>query len=167
MSNRKLCLISPAIGEMLVKQLAHELKNFNLYMSFANYYAVEGYPKIEEYWRSRAQEEMRHHEWCFKYLTDADYKFNYTLIEENKEVFSDIITPFKLTVDREIETTNMICKIHEAALAEKDYMTAYWLLDPLLKEQVEEENTSRMALAIIEEDSDIYLRSKEILSLLK
>ena len=167
MSNRKLCLISPAIGEMLVKQLAHELKNFNLYMSFANYYAVEGYPKIEEYWRKRAQEEMRHHDWCFKYLINADYKFNYPVIEENKEVFSDIITPFKLTVDREIETTNMICKIHEAALAEKDYMTAYWLLDPLLKEQIEEENTSRMALAIIEEDSDIYLRSKEILSLLK
>lgn len=167
MSNRKLCLISPAIGEMLVKQLAHELKNFNLYMSFANYYAVEGYPKIEEYWRKRAQEEMHHYEWCFKYLTDADYKFNYPLIEENKDVFSDIITPFKLTVDREIETTNMICKIHEAALAEKDYMTAYWVLDPLLKEQIEEENTSRTALAIIEEDSNIYSRSKEILSLLK
>ena len=167
MSNRKLCLISPAIGKMLVEQLAHELKNFNLYMSFANHYAIEGYPDLEKYWKIRANEEMKHHEWCFKYLTDADYRVNYPTIEENKEEFSGIITPFKLTVEREIETTNMIYKIHEAAIAEKDYMTAYWVLDPLLKEQIEEENTSRMALAIIEEDSDTYIKSKEILSLLK
>ena len=46
-------------------------------------------------------------------------------------------------------------------------MTASWLFDKLIKEQIEEENTSRMALTIMEEESDIYLRAKKVLKLLK
>ena len=49
MTNRKLTLISPILGELLVKQLGHELKNYNLYMSFANFFAIEGITKLEEY----------------------------------------------------------------------------------------------------------------------
>lgn len=167
MANRKLCLLSPTIGGLLVKQLEHELKNFNLYMSFSNYCAIEGLPDLEKYWKKRAMEELHHHEWCFQYLTDADYKFTYPAIEKNTESFSNVVDLFKQTVDREIETTQMIYHIHETALAEKDYLTAYWLVNPLLKEQIEEENTSRLALSIIEEDSDIFIRSAEIYKLLQ
>ena len=48
--SRKLCLVSIEVGNLLVTQLAHELKNFNLYMSFANYFGVEGISDLEYYY---------------------------------------------------------------------------------------------------------------------
>lgn len=95
-------------------------KNYNLYRSFASFFAIEGYRVLEEYYQKRATEEKLHHDWCFQYLTDGDYKFKYPSISENMETFSELIDPFKLTVDREILTTEMIYKIYEAALEEKD-----------------------------------------------
>ena len=132
--SRKLVLVSETISNLLIKQLAHELKNYNLYKSFANYYDVE---------------------------------FMYPPVEQNSEKPTDYVMPFKATIDREIQTTQMIYAIYEAAIAEKDYMTASWLFDKLIKEQIEEENTSRMALTIMEEESNIYSRATKVLNLLK
>ena len=165
--SRKLCLVSPAVGDLLVAQVAHELKNYNLYMSFANFFSVEGIVDLEEYYRKRAAEELNHHQWCMDYLSDADFKFVYPQVEFNTEKFEDYVTPFKQTVDREIQTTQMLYKIYETATAEKDFMTASWLREKLIKEQIEEENTSRMAVTIMEEESDIYLRADKVLDLLE
>ena len=166
MKNRKLSLVSSEIGELLVKQIAHELKNYNLYMSFSNYFGVEGIADLEEYYSHRAEEELNHHKWIKDYLTDGDYTFMYPSVEVNTEVPKDMIDPFRFTVDREIETTQLIYRIYEAALSEKDYMTAQWLSNTLIKEQVEEENTSRTALCIMEDDSPIFDKAEEILALL-
>ena len=165
--SRKLVLVSETISNLLIKQLAHELKNYNLYKSFANYYDVEGCVALAEYYKKRADEELNHHNWIYEYLTDGDVKFMYPAVEQNSEKPTDYAMPFRATVDREIQTTQMIYAIYEAAIAEKDYMTASWLFDKLIKEQIEEENTSRMALTIMEEESDIYLRAKKVLNLLK
>ena len=165
--SRKLVLVSETISNLLIKQLAHELKNYNLYKSFANYYDVEGCVALAEYYKKRADEELNHHNWIYEYLTDGDVKFMYPAVEQNSEKPTDYVMPFKATIDREIQTTQMIYAIYEAAIAEKDYMTASWLFDKLIKEQIEEENTSRMALTIMEEESDIYLRAKKVLNLLK
>ena len=54
MTNRKLSLISQTIVDLLVKQLAHELKNRNLYLSFANYFIVNGIDDLAEYYKKRA-----------------------------------------------------------------------------------------------------------------
>ena len=165
--SRKLVLVSETISNLLIKQLAHELKNYNLYKSFANYYDVEGCVALAEYYKKRADEELLHHKWILDYLTEGDVKFMYPAVEQNSEKPTDYVMPFKATIDREIQTTQMIYAIYEAAIAEKDYMTASWLFDKLIKEQIEEENTSRMALTIMEEESDIYFRAKKVLKLLK
>lgn len=165
--SRKLVLVSETISNLLIKQLAHELKNYNLYKSFANYYDIEGCVALAEYYSKRADEELLHHKWILDYLTEGDVKFMYPAVEQNSETPTDYVMPFRATVDREIQTTQMIYAIYEAAIAEKDYMTASWLFDKLIKEQIEEENTSRMALTIMEEESDIYFRAKKVLKLLK
>ena len=167
MTNRKLSLISPALAELLVKQIAHELKNRNLYLSYANFFSVEGIIDLEEYYRKRADEENSHHQWIMDYLSDGDFKFTYPAVEQNTEKYEDYVTPFKQTVDREILTTQMLYAIYEAATAEKDFMMSSWLYEKLIKEQIEEENLSRMARTIIEESSDIYLRAEKILDLLE
>lgn len=152
---------------MLVAQIAHELKNYNLYLSFANYCAIEGFADLEEYFKKRAGEELNHHKWIFDYLTEGDYSFMYPLIEKNTQSPTDIVSLFTLTLDREIETTQLIYRIYEAALEEKDYMTASWLFEKLIKEQIEEENVSRMAISIMESDSScMYEKAEQILNTL-
>ena len=164
--NRKTCLISNTVGELLIKQLAHELKNYNLYKSFANYFSLEGIVELEEYYRKRAEEEMNHHSIVFDYLSEADYRFTYPAVEKNTETFDNHTTPFIQTIDREIQTTQMLFNIYEVALSEKDYFTAEWMLNGLLRENREEENTSRMALSIMEQDADIFVKADKVLDLL-
>lgn len=166
MANRKLSLISTEVSQLMIKQIAHELKNRNLYLSFANYFSVEGIIDLEEYYRKRAEEENNHHQWLMDYLSEADVKFMYPAVEMNTEKISNYTDPFIQTIDREIQTTQMLYAIYEQAVSEKDYMTASWLYEKLIKEQIEEENTSRMARTIIEEPSDIFLKAERILDLL-
>ena len=165
--NRKQTLISEGLSNLLVKQLAHELKNFNLYKTFSNYFTIEGIDELAEYYEKRAAEEMHHHEWVFDYLTEGDIKFQYPVVEANNVTVKNHLEPFQLTVEREIETTNLIYDLYDAAKAERDYMTMIWIERPLLFEQVEEENTSRAALEIMEEDANIFIKAGKILDLLE
>lgn len=164
---REYKLISPEVSGLLISQLAHELKNYNLYNSFANYFGIEGIDDLEKYFRKRAEEERDHHDWILKYLSEADCRVIYPEIEKNSEQeVEDCITPFKDTIIREIETTQLLYNIHQVAMAQGDLMTCQWLLNGLIEEQIEEENTSRMALAIMELDSDILVKADRVLCLL-
>jgi len=165
--SRKLSLISPTLGNLLVKQIAHELKNHALYLSFANFFSLEGIADLEEYYRRRADEELDHHQWIMDYLSDGDFQFMYPAVEQNAEKPLDILSPFSMTVDREILTTQLIYNIYAAAEAEKDYMTCSWLYNKLIKEQIEEENISRMAVTIMEEEtSPLLIKARAVLKLL-
>lgn len=167
MLERKDQLINEKITKLLVEQLAHELMNYNLYKTFANYYGVEGIIQLENYYHERAHEEYTHHDWIYHFLTEADIKFVYPSIPSNNvSKIDNFVKPFELTVVREIETTNLIYKIHDACVQEGDIMTASWLYEKLIKEQIEEENTSRAALAIMRQDADIFERAKRVYSLL-
>lgn len=166
--NRRKIQISEAIGQLLVKQSAHELKNYNLYNSFANYFSLEGLVSLEEYYKKRALEEKNHHDWILTFLSDCDYRLEYPIIEQNTEQsVKNLIDPFYATVEREIQTTEMIYHIYDQAISEKDYMTCSWLLELLIKEQVEEESLSRMALTIMEKNGDIFVKAEEVLNLLE
>ena len=70
--SRRICTLSQSMIEMLVKQLSAELANHSLYRTFANYFAVEGLPKLEEYFKERAKEEYLHHDWIYNYLSEND-----------------------------------------------------------------------------------------------
>lgn len=167
MINRKLQLISKELADLMIAQIAHELKNHNLYKSFANFFSVEGISDLEEYYNKRAHEEYNHHQWLIDFLNEADVKIIYPMIEKNTEVFEDYVTPFKQTVDREILTTQMLYKIYEQATTEKDFMTASWMFSRLIPENLEEENLSRLVLTVIEEErSDIFIKASQILKLI-
>lgn len=166
-NDRKLVLISDTIGKLLVQQLQHELMNYNLYKEFSTRFAIQGVTALETYYAKRAEEEKHHADWIHTYLTDADYEFKYPEIPADDLNVTNTEDVFVKTIEREIETTNMIYDIFETAWEEKDFMTTTWLQKLLIPEQIEEENTSRMALAIMELDSPLLLKAKEVLKLLK
>lgn len=125
--SRRTCTLSSTMIEMLVKQMSAELSNHSLYRTFANYFAVEGLPKLELYWLGRAREEYLHHEWIYKYLTDNDAVFQYPPVPPINIDITDRIIPFDATVDREIETTVAIHRLVDQAVKEGDWATFQWL----------------------------------------
>lgn len=164
---RQTKLLSDLMSGLLLKQLKHELQNFQLYTSFSNFFAIKGIIALEDYFAKQAAGEKSHHDWVYSYLNEADCRVKYPSsdIGELQNVTS-IMDPFTKALAREVETTQMIYTVYEAALAEKDYMTASWLLEKLIKEQIEEENISRMAITIMSLDSDILIRADKVLALL-
>ena len=167
--DRKIKTISDSVGDLLVKQIAHELFNHNLYRTFANFFALEGIVSLEKYYIARAEEELVHHRWIVDRLNEADYDFMYPAVEAVTEKFEDIVDPFKLTVLKEIETTELINKIADEAFKECDWQTLTWLQLKLIPEQHEEETTSRTALDIIakKDGCSIYEKAEEVYELLK
>lgn len=164
------CPISSKVVELLIKQIAHELYNHNLYMSFSNYFGVAGLSVLEEYYKRRADEEYLHHRWIKDFLNENDIKFKYPTVDSIKETWDDFVTPFELTVAKEEETTDLIYDIVECAMDEKDWFTYAWLQGKdmekgaLILEQIEEESISRTALDIARMEGSWLRKEKSIMN---
>lgn len=124
---RRACTIDVKMQELLLRQLVHEMYNHNLYRTFANYFGVRGLAKLEEYYVKRAEEEKLHHDWIYSYLNDCDAEFVYPSIPAISEKITDILDPFKMTVDKEIQTTTEIYEIVDYSVSIGDWATFNWL----------------------------------------
>lgn len=171
MQRRRISSISDTLRDMFVNQLAHELKNFCLYNSFAVYYSCKGLDKLGQYFKDRANEELVHQGWIMDYLTTCDAVFSYPVISANDIApIDDDVTPFRLSIDREIETTEMIKDIAKQAVAEGDFLTLAFLNGNynearLIPEQIEEESLSRTALDIMLTEDNILKKEERIYDL--
>ncbi|MDR3063359.1 MAG: hypothetical protein LBU40_04375 [Methanobrevibacter sp.] len=161
--NRRIQSIGKKTAKLLVEQIAHELYNHNLYRTFANYFATKGLNKLEEYYVSRANEELEHHTWIVDRLNYAGVLYAYPVVPEVDVEIPDEYSTFVLTLDKEIETTQLIYGIVNAAKEENDWETFNWLQDTLVSEQTEEEHISRKFLKVAEQDTDWIAKEEYIL----
>lgn len=171
--SRKECTLSKEIQALLLRQLKHELQNHNDYMTFANYFGTRGFVVLEEYYKQRADEEYLHHSWIRKYLNENDAEYVYPALDQFNKEITDMVTPFRLTVDIEIETTKLINEIVDQAAIEGDWATFNWLnghdkeTGMLVNEQVEEESISRTIRDIAEMDGSWLRKEKSIMNAYK
>ncbi|MCC8112663.1 MAG: hypothetical protein LIP03_01470 [Bacteroidales bacterium] len=171
LEQRRKTSLSDELRDLFVLQLQHELKNFTLYNSFSVYFSCKGLEKLGKYYKGRADEELKHQQWIMQYLSDCDADFEYPSIpiNENQKI-DDNVTPFRLTVDREIQTTDMIYHIADVAQAQGDWMTLSFLMGNynggrLIPEQIEEESLSRTALDIMSTDDHILKKEDQVYDL--
>lgn len=160
--------LSENMIDILVKQISHELHNYTLYKTFANYFANSGLNLLKEYYDGRADEELLHHKWIADYLSERGVFFKYPTIDEVHEEFNDHLDVFKLTVDVEEDTTELIYKIVDLAHKENDYLTLGWLMQngngaKLVLEQSEELDISNLALEIASQDGSWFEKERAIL----
>lgn len=158
------CTIHPDLQKMLVEQMAHELYNHNLYRAFANYYSIKGLEKLYKYYSKRALEEYNHYMWCVDFAREVDMCYTTPAVDAISEKWDDLIKPFEITVDVEIETTEMIYDMAEKAREVSDHIFLQWLYRPnmTLAEQAEELSLSRKALAIMNLDDSILAKQDAI-----
>lgn len=164
--------LSDTLRDMFVNQLAHELKNFTLYNTFSVYYSCKGLEKLGKYYKARADEELVHQQWIMDYLSTCDAVFSYPDIQANnlEGKITDDVAPFRLTVDREIETTELLKALCRQAVAEGDFLTLSFLqgsagVAKLIPEQIEEESLSRSALDIMLTDDHILKKEDQVYDL--
>lgn len=167
-------LISDKMIELLNNQLQDEMINHNLYRSFSLYFRSRGLDSLCEYFELRAKEELEHHDWIYGYLKMCGIPIQYPEIPATNVDVEDEITPFKMTVDKEIETTMYINEIAKEALEQGDFGTFAWLNGngtcegKLIPEQTEEmaisNEISRIASRV---DADWIAKGDAILSYYK
>jgi ferritin len=158
------CSIHPDLQKMLVEQMAHELHNHNLYRSFASYYSTHGLKKLSKYYSDRAQEEYNHYTWCVDFANECDMRYTTPAVDPVSDTWDNFVKPFELSVDVEIETTEMIYDMADKAKEVGDYIFLQWLNKPglLIEEQNEECSLSRKALAIMNMDDSILAKQDAI-----
>lgn len=161
-TERAISPLKKEIAEILVLQIAHELYNQNLYKTFANYFGVKGFLKLEKYYLKRSFEEYNHSEWIREYLNDCDIVFQYPQIDKVEITINELIDPFLLTVDKEIDTTDKINEIAVKALSLPDLAT-FNFLQKLISEQIEEEKISRTILSIAKMEDSWLIKEEAIL----
>lgn len=164
--------LSDNMVDLLVKQIGHELHNYILYKTFAGYFSNVGLNLLATYYTERANEELTHHQWICDYLTERGVFFKYPAISEVNEEFTDHIDVFKLTVDVEEDTTDLIYSIVDLARQENDYLTLGWLMQngngaKLVMEQAEELDISNLALEIACQESSWLDKERAILKAYK
>lgn len=123
------CPLSEEMIKALVNQFGLELHNMHLYGSFANFFGVRGFEKLEKYFKARENEELRHANWIYYWLTYNDAEFKYPSIPELTEKWETLEDPFILTCEAEDITTREIYNIADLALKEGDFATWNWLND--------------------------------------
>ena len=151
---------------LFVRQIAHELHNYTLYKTFANYFGNEGLALLQEYYNLRADEELLHHNWLVGFLNERGVMFKYP-------EFEDYVAPFELTVKVEEETTKMIYEIVNLAQKENDWITFAWLMQndekngAMNMEQLEELSISNLALDIATQDGSWLEKERSIMKAYK
>lgn len=163
--------LSESMINLLIKQVGHELHNYTLYKTLANYFGTNGLNLLKEYYLGRADEELLHHQWIVDYLDERGIFFKYPGISEVTEEFDEYLDAFELTLVVEEETTKMIYEIVDLAKKEDDYLTLCWLMQStgsqLLKEQAEEIAISELALDIASHEGSWFEKERAILAAYK
>lgn len=156
--------LSEKVAELLIEQMAEELYNHNLYMTFASYFKAKGLEDLVTYFQLRGLEEYEHHRWIADYLNANLVSFEYPAIDSVSETIEDEVTPFELTVEVEIDTTKGIYEILEAATEDHDYKTVAWLNaeHKLIQEQIEEEHVSKVILEIAKQEDSWISKASAI-----
>lgn len=171
--SRRQCTLSEDMVNMLVKQLQSELSNYHLYRTFSAYFSRNHLYKLALYYKFRSDEENTHHDWIFSYLSACDAEFEYPEIKASNVDIKSHLTPFEMTVDKEIETTLGIYQIVNLAAEEGDWNTFQWLHGnssiegKLISEQQEEETLSRRILGLARVDTDWITKQDAILEYYK
>lgn len=160
-------IINSDVEELLIQQLSHEEYNRNLYITISLYFNDYGYKSLYYYYQRRADEELNHYNSIRAFLDYNHVLYDIPTCEKITEDWNTMEEPFKITLDKELETTKQIYKIVEVAMANNDYITMQWLLNPkgLVAEQSEEISISKDILEISMQDSDWHTKEDQIFTI--
>lgn len=137
-------ILSTKIKTLINQQIQKEQTNSLAYLAMGNWFNYNGWFGGAKLYKIYSEDEIIHRDKFIKYLLDMDSMpivpsstFD-TIVNDFKDVKEILVKSY----EREVATTNSIKAIKEAALIEKDFVTADFL-DWFLLEQIEELNKTQ------------------------
>jgi ferritin len=158
-------MISQKVQEAINGQIQAEMYSANLYLAMSVYCESKSLKGFANWLKVQYQEEMSHATKFITYLLDRNGKVRIATIDAPPSEFGTLSELFGKVLDHEQHVTQLIGKVYEVAVAEKDF-AAQIFLQWFINEQVEEEsNASEVIdkLAVIgEKTADILYLDKEL-----
>lgn len=138
-------MISQKLQDAMNSQIQAELYSAYLYLSMSAYCESKNLGGFAHWMKLQYQEETSHAMKFIDYLQERGGTVVLKAIEAPPTEFGTPLEVFEQTLAHEIHVTNLINKLYEAALEEKDY-AAQIFLQWFINEQVEEEASATSVL---------------------
>lgn len=133
-------VITEKVSKALNEQLNREIYSGYLYLSMSAYFDSLGLKGFASWMRVQWQEELMHAMKFFDYITARGGRVELYAIEEPPKSWSSPLNAFEFGLEHERKVTELIGKLVELAVAEKDHAT-FAMLQWFVNEQVEEEKS--------------------------
>lgn len=158
-------MLSNKMLKALNIHLNEELYSSYLYLSMAAYFEAKNLKGFANWMRIQSAEENMHGMKFFNYILQKGGKVSLEQINTPKVDWKSIPEVFSDTLKHEQKITELINKLVEAAIAEKDYAT-HTFLQWFVTEQVEEEANVEEIIQKIEmigdNKSGLYMLDNEL-----
>lgn len=138
-------------------QIVIELENQNKYMQIQSYFEDLQLKNLANFFKKQSLGENEHANLFMDHLNDRNGgKVVIGDVSAPKSDFFDVYSIADFYVLNEQQTTDSIESLYDLALSEKSYVDLDFL-QSMLKEQIEEENTSLHLAMQLKSVKDIYL----------
>jgi ferritin len=134
--------ISPIVEQAWNEQINNELFSFYSYLAMSAYCEHQQFTGCAQWLRMQSEEELAHAMRLYTFLIARGGRVRLAPIEQPTVEYGSISEVFLIAYDQEQRVTEQIESLYELALGEKAF-AALVELEWFIKEQVEEEKTSR------------------------
>ena len=138
-------MINKKIEKIINEQINAELWSAYLYLSMSAWLEGQNLPGFANWMRIQWQEETAHAMKFFDYLNERGGSVKLTPIAKVPTEWKDVVEVFEETLKHERIVTDLIHKIADLAMEEKDHAT-YQMNQWFVEEQVEEEASAEAIL---------------------
>ena len=130
-------MIAKQAADLLNEQVGHEFSAFLQYVAVSTWFDAEALPGLARYFSKQADEERMHAMKMVQFLNDTDQEVALPGIPQPKGSFGSVEEAIQLAYDQEVQVTEQIKAIYDAAAGANDRITQNFL-QWFLEEQVEE-----------------------------
>lgn len=143
-------LLSERLTKLFNQQVNQELYSAYLYLDFAEYFKQKNMPGFGHWYAVQAQEEISHASRFMDYMIKQGRRPELLEIAKPDAKYKNDVELGNAGLAHEVLITEMINKIYDVALEEKDYRTMEFL-DWFIKEQSEEEENACDMVSLLEQ----------------
>lgn len=134
-------------------QIQAELYSAYLYLSMSAYCETINMPGYAHWMRLQSEEEVEHAMKFYHHINERGGRVVLQAIQEPTASFDSVVAVAETTYEHEQKVTQLIHRLYELAVAEKDY-PAQVMLQWYIDEQVEEEDNARTILEMFQKVGD-------------
>lgn len=135
--------MSNELKQLFEQRIADELYNHQVYKFFANRLKNIGLDNLAKFFNKQASDELHHYNILIDYCNQRNIDVEFLAIKSVEIEYVTLIDIARMFLKLEQNNTRDIKAMINVAMQEGDLLSYKWLIDDLLKEQIEEEDLAQ------------------------